>query len=330
MEATHWGFETPTRRRRLAGIAAGSVLGILVAVMTVVPWHQARADSTIQPATGALFGLYPGSRNGLSFLDGMKQRESQLGRKLAIVNKYHNWSDTNYSVEAQIAAQERIPMISWHPTDSGCDSQRADKINAGTYDSLIRTAANNMKAIGSPVLLRWDFEMDQSPGQVEYIGPPSSFIPAWRHIHDIFQQEGATNVLFVWAPRAAAFKNGSGQSFYPGASYVDWIGASSVPESNWASFSSIFGQFNAWASTKGKPLLTWAGIRENPSDANWKASWISGAAQTIKSWPAVKAFVYYDAKSPTGMSYLAHTTARSWAAFEAMANDSYFRAVAAG
>ncbi len=29
---------------------------------------------------------------------------------------------------------------------------------------------------------------------------PSDYIPAWRHVHDIFVQEGASNVKFDWSP----------------------------------------------------------------------------------------------------------------------------------
>ena len=65
---------------------------------------------------------------------------------------------------------------------------------------MIRTSADNMKALGDDVLLRWDFEMTQDPGSPEYVGTPDEFIAAWRYMRGIFDARGATNVEWVWAP----------------------------------------------------------------------------------------------------------------------------------
>jgi beta-mannanase len=55
----------------------------------------------------------------------------------------------------------------------------------------------------------------------------------WRHVHDIFQQEGANKlVIWVWSPNivnnlpAKHTVPGYLQSLYPGDDYVDWVGLS--------------------------------------------------------------------------------------------------------
>jgi beta-mannanase len=48
----------------------------------------------------------------------------------------------------------------------------------------------------------------------------------WRHVHDIFVQAGATNVLWVWSPNIITWARSDFHNFYPGDNYVDWIGLS--------------------------------------------------------------------------------------------------------
>src|SRR5207302_7933319 len=94
-------------------------------------------------------------------------------------------------------------------------------------------------------------------------GEPADFIPAWRHVHDIFVHRGATNVIWVWCPVSGDFANGRAQSYYPGGAYVDWIASDGFsfwpvqnsPGGRWRSLEEIFSSFYAWGVTKGKPLM---------------------------------------------------------------------------
>lgn len=54
---------------------------------------------------------------------------------------------------------------------------------------------------------------------------PKEYVRAWRHIHDAFQDAGATNVIWTWSPNI--LRPGTHQdlsAYYPGDSYVDWVG----------------------------------------------------------------------------------------------------------
>jgi hypothetical protein len=282
------------------------------------------------PTRGAFFGAYVMPRGGLSFYAAERSFEKSLGRKLAIVNQYHGWSDTHYKDEARFIATGQLVMISWHPTDGAGDPTMASKVASGRYDSLIRTAANNMKALKGPVLLRWDFEMTQPPGQREYIGTPANFIAAWRHMHKIFVAQGATNVQWVWAPQSSGFTDGTAPSYYPGSAYVDWIEASDVMGGHtWPTFAKLFTPMYRWAAPTGKPLLVWVGVPEHPlyRFRLFKARWLTGMRDTIEtSMPAVKGALYFDAKKSSG-NWLANTTPQAWTAFRSMALDPYYRAL---
>ena len=291
------------------------------------PAGASRAPTS--PARGAFFGAYVKPRGGLSFYAIEKAFERSIGRKLAIVNKYHDWSDTHYKDEARFIADNQLVMVSWHPTDNRAgDPTRAAKVVSGRYDALIRSAARGLKALRGPVLLRWDFEMTQLPGQPEYVGTPARFIAAWRHIHDIFVSQGATNVQWVWAPQSAGFSSGTAGRFYPGDAYVDWIEASDVMGGkSFASFSKLFTPMYRWGLSRRKPLLAWVGVPENPSNPNWKASWLAGMRATIeRSMPAIKGVLYYEAKDRAG-NFLAETSQKSLRAFKSIVQDPYFRAM---
>ncbi len=51
-----------------------------------------QGSAATTPARGAFFGAYVMPTGRLSFCAAVKAFETKLGRKLAIVNKYHDWS----------------------------------------------------------------------------------------------------------------------------------------------------------------------------------------------------------------------------------------------
>ncbi|KEP75814.1 hypothetical protein HR12_22920 [Microbacterium sp. SUBG005] len=136
-------------------------------------------------------------------------------------------------------AQGVIPMITWNPTyidKKNCARYRSlcgydlEKIADGSYDDYIRKFAEEVKAAGIPIFLRTMHEAngDWYPWNVQTKTSRSSYIAAWRHIHDIFRETGANNVTWVWCPNvkraSGATANVPLSSFYPGDDYVDWIG----------------------------------------------------------------------------------------------------------
>ncbi len=299
---------------------------VLVGVLATFVLLGASAVATsAAPADGSWFGAHVNPRGGLDQYQSIVAFESDLGRQLAVVNRFHPWHHRSFRMEARHIADGRIPMISWRGTDDDPDGERAAKIARGEYDSHIAAAADAVEALGGRVLIRWNWEMDQPPGARQYIGEPSEFVAAWRRIHGIFRARGATNAQFVWAPRAASFNKGAGPTFYPGDEYVDWIGGSAVPIHSWRDFETIYGEFYSWAASRDKPVLIWAGVRENPDDPDWKATWLSDAHRRIvEEMPAVKAFVYYHALAPSGYAYWADTSPKAFDAIKRIAFDPHF------
>jgi len=315
------GCARPAARPGSAGSAAA-------ALPKTVPHFPVRS---LAPARGALFGAWvqpvtlsvanPEESAVASF-------ERTIGRKLAINHLFTAWA-APMPVDDAVARWDlrrgTIPMISWA-------AARTDLIAAGRYDSLIRARARELKSLHGPVMLRWFAEMNLRTSR-RYAVSPASFIAAWRHMHAIFAAAGATNVRWVWCPSIGAFVKGSAQAYYPGNSYVDWVGtdgynwAPKVASLRWKSFAQIFEPFYRWGLPTGKPMLIGEyGTVEGAPGA--KAAWFRQADREIKTeFPALRAVVYFNSNHMNfGMRFNWRVTSSesALAAFRAFANDPYF------
>jgi len=273
--------------------------------------------------------------------------ETQIGRKLAIDSDYADWAAFPDLERIQWDVQTgRLPMQSWRILFSEANLNScatAAAINAGVYDTQIMHQARQIKAVGSLVLIRFNYEMTDNEENTCFTGFPvnnnvplaaQEFVSAWRHVVGRFRAAGATNVQWVWAPGLGAFQAGIASLFYPGATFVDWIGADTYNKTlTPSSFGAQPGlnQFYAWASPLGKPLM----ISENAAfddptqSPDPQTEWIGTARTSIKSLPAIKAYVYWDsfAQDPppppySGSGYILQGPGLQ--NFKAMANDPYF------
>jgi beta-mannanase len=300
------------------------------AVMLALPISPA-LGTTLDPGTGGgvYFGAYVNLTNKWTKTDRMAeitQYETALGRKLAINHRYYGWTDELADWETQWdTANGRIPLLSW-------SHYSAAAVTSGSQDGVIRRAADHLRALNRPVMLEWFWEMDLNRYATQ-TGSPATFIAAWRHIHDIFAQEGARNVSFVWCPTASGFQNGNAQRYYPGGAYVDWVCAdgynwggvrSSRP---WRSFADVFGAFYHWGTTATtKPLMV-GELGTAEGNAGQKATWFNSASSSLPTlFPRLAAVVYfdsYDSANSWDWRTTSSTSARS--AYIAWARTNYDR-----
>ena len=129
-------------------------------------------------------------------------------------------------------------------------------------------------------------------------GGAPGFVAAWQHIWNIFQQVGASNVALVWCPGVSSGLTRM-EPFFPGASYVDWIGADGYDRQSTgaAAFSQVFGPWYGAYASYAKPMM----IGETGAMPADQAAYIQGmAAQLPTSYPEIKALIYFDARLPAG------------------------------
>jgi len=258
----------------------------------------------------------------------VRRLENDLGRVLNIDHLFYRWDAPFPGWQQRWDLRNgRIPMISWGGT-------YVSQILNGSHDALIRNRARDLRALEGRVLLRWFAEMDAVIYEGDEIPDPRTFVRAWRRVHGIFEDRGATNVEWVWCPNAYAFSTGEARQFYPGRAYVDWIcsdgynWAPARPNSRWTSFEDIFASFYAWGAPKAPRLMVGeTGALENePGD---KAEWITDMRRTIKStYPEVEALVYFDAFATANFGgwydWRVDTSASAYNAFIEMGADPHF------
>jgi membrane-associated phospholipid phosphatase len=291
------------------------------------PSGSAEPSGPLVPRSGALFGasVQPLSGFGATGEEAaVTQLQQELGRRLAIDQLYVKWAaPLPLTMARWDIEQGSLPMITW----AGANTRQ---IAAGDYDQQIRARADQLKALGQPVMLRWFAEMDGTNNRANAVSP-ASFVAAWRHIHDLFAAVGARNVVWVWCPNAAAFATGWAQQFYPGRAYVDWACADGynwapqLPHATWTSFGAIFSAFYSWGALSGKPLLIgeFGALEGTPGE---KAAWIAQAAHELKvDFPAIRAVVYFDSDDE-GFDWRVTTSPSALAAFRAFATEPYFDA----
>lgn len=191
-----------------------------------------------------------------------------------------------------------IPLM-----DMNSASVSLTDIANGNYDASIGTWASAVKTWGKPFFFRWNWEMNGTwfNWGAQAKQNPSSFVAAWKHMHDVVASKGAGNVTWVWCPNTTFTGSTSLSSLYPGDAYVDWTcmdGYNKGPLAgdSWRSFSQVFqptySEILKIAPTK--PVM----IAETASNENGgsKAAWITDALQTQlpTNYPKVKALVWFN------------------------------------
>lgn len=258
------------------------------------------------PADGMIWGLFDG--NAPFQPEPLTRREAKWGAKFDLVMTYGDFTQPFPLNEIRGAAQQgRLTMITWQPWNGRDMTGQVmiPEIAAGRHDEYMRSWARAVRDFGQPILLRFANEMngDWDGWSVYFYGfDHSLYIKAWRHVWEIFREEGATNAMWVWNPHDRSYPDFAWNDphlYYPGDKYVDWVGLTGYntgPRAGdrWKSFNEIYrGIYNEYRRLyPDKPML----ITEFASDelGGDKAEWIRDAFQQLKNYPAIKLAVWYD------------------------------------
>jgi hypothetical protein len=223
-----------------------------------------------------------------------------------------------------------IPLVDWASWDLAGDRHTQARfalrnIIAGRFDGYIRRWALDAKAWGHPFFLRFDHEMNGtwfpwSEGQNG--NRRGEFVRAWRHVHRIFQEVGATNVTWVWSPVVMVDGRYALDGYYPGNAYVDWVamdgynwGVGSAKPYRWQSFEAVFAptyrRLVRVAPTK-PIMIAEVATTEHGGD---KAAWIrNGLARLPTAFPRVRALVWHN-KRDEGLDWPIESSTRARRAF---------------
>ena len=157
-----------------------------------------------------------------------------LGEDLGYIMYFQAWGESQIKTEWLDATSEAgyIPVVSWepHPFSSSFNKTVYDlgEIADGTYDEILVESFDNIKAHDGVVHVRFAHEMNGNwyPWSGYNEGnTPEEYVAAWRHVVDVANQVGATNIEWVWSPNAITYlQDRDIERLYPGDEYVDHVG----------------------------------------------------------------------------------------------------------
>ena len=158
-----------------------------------------------------------------------------------VIMYYSTWKEPFQRGFATLAAQHgATPLVQIDPTGVSLSA-----IAAGDYDSYLTSYAAAVRAYGRPVILSFGHEMNgywYSWGDRKT--SPAVFVAAWRHIVSLFRGLRATNVTWLWTVNIVDTDGGipSPALWWPGGSYVNWVGIDGYYYNPSWQFTSLFGQ----------------------------------------------------------------------------------------
>nr|EJI97583.1 endoglucanase, family 26 [Rhodococcus sp. JVH1] len=201
-----------------------------------------------------------------------------------------------------------VPVITWEPwrwLDEGrygSSEFSLSSIAAGVHDNYLYRWADELITWDALVYLRFAHEPNGTwyPWSVAQGTQPSSYIAAWRHIHDLFASKGADNVKWVWAPNVVFTGSSPMADLYPGNDYVDVLGVdgynwgTTQPWSTWVEAAELFGPslHELRNLAPRKPILvTEVGSAEAGGS---KADWIGTLVDFLTAQDDVSGFIWFD------------------------------------
>lgn len=182
------------------------------------------------PAGTGIRGIHPDNNS----MDAAMRVSRTLGESVDSIGFFTNSTGEfdNVLPQARLAiAAGKIPMFSWYPQDPDGKSSRYGDIKQ--YESHIRAGARQLKKLGVKVLFRPLYEMNGNWYGWHDSNSPAEAVAFWQDIYRIYQEEGATNVVFVWSPNVLptllSHFNGDAwkheiSPFWPGIKTVHAIG----------------------------------------------------------------------------------------------------------
>jgi mannan endo-1,4-beta-mannosidase len=219
------GGSRPTGRMVKAGLAVVAAAAIAAAVIIY---------NTSSNQTGPLPDRLPSSAGSYLgvFESGLPAKYSEVtsfaaatGSKPDIVMYYSGWFvKFPQSFAMATADNGAVPLVQMDP-----DTVKVAQIVSGHYDGYLSSYAEAVRAYDHPVIISFGHEMNGnwSPWGYKHTSP-KVFVAAWRHIVNVFRELGANNVTWLWTvnivndARSGDVTNPA--PWWPGSSYVNWVG----------------------------------------------------------------------------------------------------------
>jgi hypothetical protein len=245
----------------------------------------------------------------------LDQTEQAMGGRPDLVYSFHDINDViPSSYDEAVVARGQILHLDIDARDfSSADPTTVTwrDIADGAYDSSLAAQARGVAHLGVPVFLTFDHEPDQLARSA--LGSPADYVAAWRHVHQVFESNGATNAVWVWVVMGIPQTYGSSLAFWPGNDVVDWISweaydvagcdVGPVDPARFHSFEratlGFYDYLHAHGSAAGidvgKPMMiSESGTVPIPGPSSPTHTWYDGAPQLLRTHPQIKAVTVWN------------------------------------
>lgn len=309
------------------------------------------AGKVLPPQKGVLFGVSIYQHNDTNYLNRL---QAQLDKKFAILGYYQSWgveeSHFDKAWAENISSNGSIPFVTWEPwipvsgfdrSESLVDQKDYRLINIinGDYDNYISQYAQDIKSYKKPVMIRFAQEMNGNwyPWGSTF-NSPEDYVLAFRHVHEIFDSIGATNLTWVWSPNEAYFDQRVPyahqiEAFYPGDDYVDWVGfsafnwAGSYKHNVWRSPEDLYGDTFAKLKQFNKPIMiTETASAESNDNKTLKGEWIKKLSAYIMANPEIKGVIWFNTQD-NGVNWTIGSSEYSLNAFKDSFGSYFFEEI---
>jgi mannan endo-1,4-beta-mannosidase len=224
------------RRALRVGVTACVVLLIGVAISIVVAKRSAPSADPTQRIS--YLGVY--ERNAPLSYAGVDAFTMATGVRPDVLMYYSTWNEPFQTSFAATATEHgAVPLVQINPFGVSLGA-----IAAGQYDGYLSAFAEAVRAYGHPVIVSFGHEMNGHWYPWGYThASPAMFVAAWRHIVTVFRTLGVQNVTWLWTVNIIDTLGGipPPAAWWPGSSYVNWVGLDGYYYQPSWTFASLFG-----------------------------------------------------------------------------------------
>ncbi len=304
------GDRMPVDRKYLR-LAVGIIVVVGVVLACAQPWLAGQGSGQPRGAHSVHYlGVYEPDAPGSSA--GIDKFAQKIGVQPNIVSYYSSLTEP-FQVKFAAAAAKRGATVL---DQIGGLSVPYGDITQGKYDQYLRSYAAAVRAFGAPVILSFDHEMNGGWYPYGYRhASAAAFVAAWRHIVTIFRQEGARNVTWLWTVNIVNTYNDKipdPAPWWPGSSFVNWVGIDGYYYTGKWTFDSLFGP--TIADIRGitsDPILI---SETGAASAAGQAAKITDLFNGVHTY-GLLGFLWFDTNGVTKLMNWRITSPAVWAAF---------------
>ena len=323
------------RSRGLLVAAAALALACLLPLARPASSAPTPLSKPPVPTNGAYLGASASVNEGETRQQAIERTEAQLGRRLDIDHQFYRWDQPLITVDADGATPP--PAATRSCRGSRMTRQRPGRDVAVDRRRRRRTptsATAPARSATSVTRCSWCSTTSPTTSRSTGWGTPAEFVAAYRRIVDARSARRAPQRRLGARADELGLHAGPRRRLLPrrrrhrlGRRRPVQLLPARRPTGT--ASRDVAGAFYEWGSRTGKPLMLGrVGHRpRTPRTPGRKAAWLDEAAATLRSWPNIRAAVYFNNlhDATTGASTRAPTALD---AFRRLANDPWFQRAA--